>query len=130
MQRWSRALPGRPRLSSRRAAAKCVVGWPAIASTRLQGEGVLTFHQWNTRRAKHYFCSRYGIYTFHRKRAASDHFGVNLFCLEEFDVSSVPVRATEGANGIAFSRRRSDARVASGAEAGAKTLFRLATINP
>ena len=59
---------------------------------------MLTLYEWNTRRAKHYFCSRCGIYVFHRKRAMPDHFGVNVFCLENFDVTSVPVRATAGAN--------------------------------
>jgi hypothetical protein len=64
----------------------------------LEGEEMLTLYEWNTRRAKHYFCRRCGIYVFHRKRAAPDHFGVNVFCLEGFDVASVPRRATEGAS--------------------------------
>jgi hypothetical protein len=71
---------------------------PQAALTVLEGEAMLTLYEWNTRRAKHYFCRRCGIYVFHRKRAAPDHFGVNVFCLEDFDVASVPVRATEGAN--------------------------------
>lgn len=71
---------------------------PQAALRILAGESFLTLYQWNTRRAQHYFCSRCGIYTFHRKRSAPDHFGVNVFCLEGFDVRSVPVRATEGAN--------------------------------
>lgn len=71
---------------------------PESALQILAGEPLLTLYQWNTRRARHYFCSRCGIYTFHRKRSAPDHFGVNVFCLEGFDVHSVPVRATEGAN--------------------------------
>ena len=71
---------------------------PERALTVLDGEEMLTLYEWNTRRAKHYFCRRCGIYVFHRKRAAPDHFGVNIFCLDGFDVESVPVRATEGAN--------------------------------
>lgn len=63
-----------------------------------EGEDLLSLYEWNSRRAKHYFCSRCGIYVFHRKRAAPDHFGVNAFCLDGFDVSSIPVRPTEGAN--------------------------------
>jgi hypothetical protein len=66
------------------------------ALTILSGADVLSLYEWNTRRAKHYFCSRCGIYTFHRKRAAPDHFGVNVFCLDGFDPSAIPVRATEG----------------------------------
>lgn len=66
--------------------------------TLLEGEAELAQYEWNTRRAKHYFCRRCGIYVFHRKRAAPEHFGVNIFCLDGFDVDSVPIRATEGAN--------------------------------
>jgi hypothetical protein len=71
---------------------------PDAALKVTAGEGALTLYQWNTRRAKHYLCSRCGVYVFHRKRAAPDHFGVNAFCLEGFDPASVPHRATEGAN--------------------------------
>jgi hypothetical protein len=71
---------------------------PERALTVLEGETMLTLYEWNTRRAKHYFCRRCGIYVFHRKRAAPDHFGINVFCLENFDVASVPTRATEGIN--------------------------------
>ena len=68
----------------------------ASALTVLGGEDLLSVYEWNTHRAKHFFCSRCGIYIFHRKRAAPDHFGINVFCLESFDPGSVPVRATEG----------------------------------
>ncbi len=49
-------------------------------SCRFEGEDLLTLYQWNTRRAKRYFCCRCGIYVFHRKRAAPGHFGINVFC--------------------------------------------------
>ena len=65
------------------------------ALTILSGEDMLSAYAWNTHRAKHFF-KRCGVYTFHRKRAASDHFGINVFCLEVFDVRAFPVRATEG----------------------------------
>jgi hypothetical protein len=83
-------------LCARRNAVMVKV--PENCLTVLEGEAVLSVYQWNTRRAKHYFCSRCGIYVFHRKRSTPDHFGVNVFCLEDFDATSVPVRATEGAN--------------------------------
>lgn len=66
----------------------------ALAVTK--GEDALSLYRWNTRVARHYFCSRCGIYTFHRKRAAPDHYGVNVFCLDGFDPSTIPVRATDG----------------------------------
>lgn len=70
---------------------------PENALSVTTGQDALTLYEWNTRRAKHYFCKHCGIYVFHRKRAIPDHFGVNVFCLQRFDIASVPVRATEGA---------------------------------
>lgn len=64
--------------------------------TILSGEDNLTLYRWNTQVAQHFFCRDCGIYVFHRKRAMPDHFGINVYCLREFDPASVPVRATEG----------------------------------
>ena len=61
------------------------------------GEGTLTSYRFNTRTAHHFFCSRCGIYPFHRKRVTPDFFGVNVFCLEGFDPVDIPVRRTVGA---------------------------------
>ncbi|NEX94318.1 GFA family protein [Caulobacter sp. 17J65-9] len=71
---------------------------PEAALEILAGADNLGLYAWNTHRAKHHFCRTCGIYVFHRKRAAPDHYGVNVFCLDGFDPSTVPVRATEGAN--------------------------------
>ena len=71
---------------------------PEGALAVLAGQEALSLYQWNTRRAMHYFCRVCGIYVFHRKRSAPDHFGVNAFCLDGFDPASVPRRPTEGAN--------------------------------
>lgn len=64
--------------------------------TVIRGQDQLSRYVWNTRRASHYFCRNCGIYVFHRKRAAPDYFGVNARCLEDFDISALPVRATDG----------------------------------
>lgn len=77
------------------------------ALTITAGEEALSLYRWNTGVARHYFCSRCGIYTFHRKRAAPDHFGVNVFCLDGFDPSTIPLRATEG---IGMTLENPDAR--------------------
>ena len=62
----------------------------------VSGEDALTLYQWNMKIAKHYFCSNCGIYMFHNKRAAPDHFGVNVRCLTGASIDAAPVRATEG----------------------------------
>ncbi|MGZ5786744.1 MAG: GFA family protein [Ramlibacter sp.] len=58
------------------------------------GEEVLTLYQFNTMQAKHYFCSKCGIYTHHQRRSNPDQYGINAACLEgvsPFDFSEVPV---------------------------------------
>lgn len=64
--------------------------------TLLAGADKLTLYQWNTKIARHYFCSVCGIYPFHRKRSMPDHYGVNVRCLEGFDASAMPVRHADG----------------------------------
>ena len=61
-----------------------------------QGEDKLTLYQWNTRVARHYFCSVCGVYPFHRKRAMPDHYAINVRCLEGFDADALPVRRAGG----------------------------------
>jgi hypothetical protein len=62
----------------------------------IRGQEKLTLYQWNTRIARHYFCSVCGIYPFHRKRSMPDHYGVNVQCLEGFEPASLPVRRADG----------------------------------
>jgi len=67
------------------------------AFTLISGGDSLAVYQFHTHTAKHYFCSICGIYPFHRKRVTPDHYGVNVSCLEGFDPTGIPVRATAGA---------------------------------
>ena len=63
----------------------------------LAGADALTEYRFHSRTAQHFFCSICGIYPFHRKRVTPDFMGVNVFCLEGFDPTGIPVRATAGA---------------------------------
>ena len=59
----------------------------------VSGEGDLTLYQFNTKTAKHYFCSRCGIYTHHQRRSNPTEYGYNVGCLEgvnPFDLGPVP----------------------------------------
>ena len=47
----------------------------------VQGGDLLTVYRFNTMTAEHYFCSRCGIYTHHRRRSNPNQFGFNLGCL-------------------------------------------------
>ncbi|MBT3910706.1 MAG: GFA family protein [Rhodospirillaceae bacterium] len=62
----------------------------------LRGENSLGLYQWNTRVARHNFCTQCGIYTFHRKHAAPDHYGINVYCLDNADLSGVPTNEVDG----------------------------------
>ena len=64
----------------------------------LTGADYLSEYQFHTLTARHFFCRRCGIYPFHRKRVTPDYFGVNVFCLDDFDPSGIPVRRTAGAS--------------------------------
>lgn len=58
------------------------------------GAELLTLYQFHTRVAKHYFCSRCGIYTHHQRRSSPQQYGINAACLEgvsPFDFAEVPV---------------------------------------
>lgn len=69
---------------------------PLAALTLEAGEENLTLYQWNTQVARHWFCRTCGIYTFHRKRADPNSYGVNVGCLENFDPSLYPFRQADG----------------------------------
>ena len=60
----------------------------------MSGADKLTLYQFNTREAKHYFCSVCGIYTHHQRRSNPREFGINVACLEglsPFDFKEVKV---------------------------------------
>lgn len=57
------------------------------------GAEALTLYEFNTKTAKHYFCSKCGIYTHHQRRSNPQQYGVNVACLglSPFDFEEVPV---------------------------------------
>lgn len=60
----------------------------------LAGEEALSLYQFNTNTARHYFCSKCGIYTHHQRRSNPNEIGVNVACLEgvsPFDFPEVMV---------------------------------------
>ncbi|MCJ8139856.1 GFA family protein [Falsirhodobacter halotolerans] len=67
---------------------------PLDGVTFTAGEDLLTLYQFNTKVAKHWFCSRCGIYTHHQRRSNPDQLGINAACLSgvsPFDFAEVPV---------------------------------------
>jgi hypothetical protein len=71
-----------------------VVGAETSELKFLQGEDVLTSYRFHSGTAQHFFCSRCGIYTHHRRRSNPSQYGVNVACLDgisPFDFPDVPV---------------------------------------
>jgi hypothetical protein len=65
----------------------------------LSGAEALSLYKFNTGRAKHFFCSKCGIYTHHQRRSNPNQYGVNVACLSglsPFDFEDVVVY--DGAN--------------------------------
>lgn len=57
--------------------------------TVTKGSDKLRLYQWNTRVARHYFCSICGIYTHHQRRKNSDEYGYNVACIDGIDIASL-----------------------------------------
>ena len=60
----------------------------------LCGAETLSVYRFNTGTAKHFFCSKCGIYTYHRRRSNPGQYGVNVACLSglsPFDFENVVV---------------------------------------
>jgi hypothetical protein len=65
----------------------------------VRGADQLTLYQWNTRQARHYFCSVCGIYTHHQRRSMPGEYGFNVACLDGVDPFALgPVPVGDGAS--------------------------------
>jgi hypothetical protein len=64
----------------------------------LSGEDVLTTYQFNTRTARHLFCSVCGIKAFYVPRSHPEGYSVNARCLDEGTIEQVKVVSSDGKN--------------------------------
>jgi hypothetical protein len=59
-----------------------------------KGEDALSLYQFNTMTAKHYFCSRCGIYTHHQRRSNPQEYSFNVACLHginPYELGDIPL---------------------------------------
>lgn len=72
-----------------------IVGSVPLAGLKIiKGETALKCYEFNTKTAKHYFCSICGIYTHHQRRSNPHEYGYNIGCLEgvnPYELGDVPV---------------------------------------
>ena len=67
---------------------------PRTALRVTAGADLISTYTWNTREAQHYFCKICGIYTHHVMRGETQTVGLNMACIDGFDIfalSEVPV---------------------------------------
>lgn len=76
-----------------------VASVPLTGVRIIQGADKLALYQFNTRTAKHYFCSVCGIYTHHQRRSNPNEYGYNVGCLEGVNPYELgPVPTMDGVN--------------------------------
>jgi len=71
---------------------------PAAQFKLLSGEDALTHYQFNTKTAKHFFCSHCGIKSFYVPRSHPDGYSINARCLDEGTVKGMTVKQIDGKN--------------------------------
>jgi hypothetical protein len=85
--------PRRCNCSICRRKGAIVASVPLSGLRILMGQDVLRLYQFNTKTAKHYFCSICGIHTHHQRRSDPEQYSFNVACLEgvnPFDIGHVP----------------------------------------
>ncbi|WP_321338849.1 GFA family protein [uncultured Cohaesibacter sp.] len=103
--------PRRCTCSLCRMRGAAAVSAPLDGIEFLKGEDMLTKYQFGTMTAEHYFCSKCGIYTHHKRRSNPNEYGVNVACFEgvsPFDFEEIVVfdgvnhpKDSDGASNIA-----------------------------
>jgi hypothetical protein len=78
----------------------------------LEGKDALMLYQFNKRIAKHYFCKRCGIHAFMNPRSNPNAYGVNVRCLDDFDLETAKYEVTlfDGRNWEAAQEARLNAK--------------------
>ena len=71
---------------------------PARAFRLVAGREALACYAFNTKVAKHYFCSRCGVKSFYVPRSHPDGYSVNVRCLEPESIASLATVSYDGRN--------------------------------
>ena len=64
----------------------------------VSGADALTTYTWNTRTAKHHFCSVCGVKSFYVPRSHPDGYSVNARCLDEGTIEDMAIVRKDGKN--------------------------------
>ena len=61
-------------------------------------QGALSTYQFRSNVAKHHFCNRCGIYTFHETMRMPGHYRVNVGCIDNIKSLELPTEVFDGAS--------------------------------
>ena len=65
----------------------------------VKGHMAITEYTFNTHQAKHFFCSKCGIYTHHQRRSVPTEYGFNISCIEGIEIEDyINVAYLDGRN--------------------------------
>ena len=70
---------------------------PENIEINVQGRALSTY-QFGTGVAKHHFCNKCGIYTFHETMRVPGHYRVNVACIDNINSLELPVKVFDGAS--------------------------------
>ena len=70
---------------------------PENIKISVQGDTLSTY-QFGTGVAKHHFCNKCGIYTFHETMRVPGHYRVNVACIDNINSLELPVKVFDGAS--------------------------------
>jgi len=101
--RFEVTAPARPQVSECDCSICSKAGYlhlvvPKSRFRILSGEDWLTTYEFNTRTAKHLFCSVCGVKSFYVPRSYPEGYSVNARCLDEGTVEALTVIQTDGKN--------------------------------
>lgn len=85
-------------MCARKGAMMTFDAIPAEKFTIEAEEGMLGLYQFGAKTAKHYFCKRCGIYTFHETARKPGHIRANIGCIEGVDAFSLEADVFDGKN--------------------------------
>jgi hypothetical protein len=71
---------------------------PIANFTVTSGSDVVTEYQFNTKVAKHVFCSKCGVQAYYRPRSNPDGVAVTLACIPTKDIESSEIKKFDGSN--------------------------------
>ncbi len=63
-----------------------------------ENDGCLSTYQFGSKVAKHHFCKRCGIYTFHQSLRKPGHYRFNIGCIADIDAAALPFEIFDGAS--------------------------------